>query len=156
MTTTDADQQAAGDPAADVVSVTLHSNPKFLPLVRSLADEGAAMAGFDDAERHGIVLAVTEAHTNVIRHVYGGATDRRIDVLLHNQAQHVSHGDRGLRRVRESGQDRVPPGLDEVRPGGLGVHLIKSTMDEVRYRKNAHGGTTLTLIKCPENEREPS
>ena len=155
MTTTDADQQAAQDPAADVVSVTLHSDPKFLPLVRSLADEGAAMAGFGESERHGIVLAVTEAHTNVIRHVYGGATDRRIDVLLHNQPGtfHMEIVDYGEFVSPDKIASRP---LDEVRPGGLGVHLIKSTMDEVHYRKNAHGGTTLTLIKCPENEREPS
>ena len=37
--------------------------------------------------------------------------------------------------------------LDQVRPGGLGVHLMKSTMDVVEYRKNAYGGTTLVLEK---------
>ena len=37
--------------------------------------------------------------------------------------------------------------LEDVRPGGLGVHLMKSTMDTVEYRRNEHGGTTLLLIK---------
>ena len=37
--------------------------------------------------------------------------------------------------------------LEAVRPGGLGVHLMKSTMDTVEYRPNDHGGTTLTMIK---------
>ena len=51
--------------------------------------------------------------------------------------------------------------LDEVRPGGIGVHLIKSTMDSVEYRKNAHGGTTLSMMKhasassaAPEKESQ--
>ena len=46
--------------------------------------------------------------------------------------------------------------LDEVRPGGLGVHLIKSTMDQVEYRENAHGGTTLTLVKHTSAQKETS
>lgn len=155
MTSSDDDQQSTRDCAVDVVSVALHSDPKYLPLVRSLAEEGAAMAGFGQEERHGIVLAVTEAHTNVIRHVYGGATDRPIEMLLHNQAGrfHLEIVDYGEYVSPEKIASRP---LDEVRPGGLGVHLIKSTMDEVHYRKNAHGGTTLTLIKCPQHEREPS
>ena len=37
--------------------------------------------------------------------------------------------------------------LDTTRPGGLGVHLMRSTMDLVDYQKNPHGGTTLVLEK---------
>jgi anti-sigma regulatory factor (Ser/Thr protein kinase) len=37
--------------------------------------------------------------------------------------------------------------LDDVRPGGLGVHLMQKVMDEVTYAKNRWGGTSLTLRK---------
>ena len=43
--------------------------------------------------------------------------------------------------------------LDEIRPGGLGVHLIRSTMDVVEYNENRHGGTTLTLVKRATTDR---
>ena len=46
--------------------------------------------------------------------------------------------------------------LDEVRPGGLGVHLIRSTMDVVEYKQNGHGGTTLTLVKHVSADKEPA
>ena len=46
--------------------------------------------------------------------------------------------------------------LDQVRPGGLGVHLIKTTMDRVHYQKNSHGGTTLTLVKNAPSRKESS
>ena len=39
-----------------------------------------------------------------------------------------------------------------LRPGGLGVHLIRSTMDVVEYKQNPHGGTTLTLVKHASSE----
>ena len=37
--------------------------------------------------------------------------------------------------------------LDDVKPGGLGLHFIHSVMDSVEYRKNKWGGTTLILQK---------
>ncbi len=37
--------------------------------------------------------------------------------------------------------------LGDVRPGGLGVHIIRSTMDKVRYRPRPGGGMLLRMVK---------
>jgi hypothetical protein len=39
--------------------------------------------------------------------------------------------------------------LDEIRPGGLGVHIITEVMDEVRWEKRTDGpiGMRLTMMK---------
>ena len=37
--------------------------------------------------------------------------------------------------------------LEDVKPGGLGLHFIHSVMDHVEYRKNRWGGTTLVMRK---------
>lgn len=132
--------------ALDRVRCSVPSHPKYLPLVRSVVQEGATLAGFESDLTQRILLAVTEAVTNVIRHAYGGATDRRIDL-------DVYAGDDELRLELVDYGEFVDPKhiesrpLDEVRPGGIGVHLIKSTMDRVAYAKNAHGGTTLSMVK---------
>jgi len=64
-----------------------------------------------------------------------------------------------LRIVLEDEAEQVDPAtiksrdLEEVRPGGLGVHIIKSVMDEVKYeRREGVGGLggvgmRLTMIK---------
>lgn len=65
-----------------------------------------------------------------------------------------------LRIVLEDEAEQVDPAtiksrdLEEVRPGGLGVHIIKSVMDEVKYERRegvggAGGGVgmRLTMIK---------
>lgn len=137
------------------VSCRLPSDPRYLPLIRSLVSESASLVGFDTDVTHRLVLAVTEAFTNIIRHVYGQATAKPVELQL---------------RVEESGLrlDLVDYGrfidpkhiasrpLDEVRPGGLGVHLIKTTMDHVEYRENDHGGTTLTMVKRLPEQKESS
>lgn len=140
------------DATPEPVVVRMPSHPRYLPLVRALVAESASLVGFDTGLRTRILLAVTEAVTNVIRHAYGGVHDKPIDL-------EVRVGDDALRLDLIDYGEFVDPihiasrPLDDVRPGGLGVHLIKTTMDEVDYRKNAHGGTTLTMVKrVPETE----
>ncbi len=138
----------------DEVFVRLPSHPRFLPLVRALAAEGAEAAGFRGEDRERIVLGVTEGVTNVMRHGYRGATDQAIDLRLYAPP--------GTFRLEiEDYGEFVDPAqirsraLEDLRPGGLGVHLMRSTMDSVEYRKNEHGGTTLTLLRR-RAEPEPS
>ena len=82
-----------------------------------------------------IELAVVEGFSNVIRHGYGGRTDQRIEIRLR-----VPPGT--FRIELDDWATFVDPSriasrpLDEVRPGGLGVHLMRSTMDVVDYLKN--------------------
>jgi len=131
---------------ADEVRVVLRSDPRYLPIIRGLVVRGAQVAGFDDEECQRLALGVTEAVTNVMRHGYRGVKDQRIDLTLR-----VPIGLFYL-EIRDEGRYVAPEAirsrpLDEVRPGGLGVHLIRSTMDSVTYRKNDAGGTTLTLMR---------
>jgi anti-sigma regulatory factor (Ser/Thr protein kinase) len=128
------------------LSLVLSSHPRFLQLVRLLAGEGATLAGFAPEERDRIEVAVVEGFTNVIRHAYGGRSDERIELRM-------SLPPDGLRIEMEDWGTYVDPAriksrpLDEVRPGGLGIHLMKSAMDLVEYQRNGHGGTTLVLEK---------
>ena len=134
------------------LSVVLPSDPRYLRFVRELAGEAAELAGFPSEDRDRIELAVVEGFTNVIRHGYGGRTDQRIELRLAVPASR-----RSLRIEMEDWGTWVDPSrmvsrpLDQVRPGGLGVHLMKATMDVVEYRRNTHGGTTLVL----EKRRDP-
>ena len=130
--------------------VTIHaqisSHPRFIQFVRVLAGEGALLAGFTDEDHDRIEIAVVEGFTNIIRHGYGGRTDQRIEIRLEAPPGR-------FRMEFEDWATYVDPSriasrpLDQIRPGGLGVHLMKSTMDVVDYVKNAHGGTTLVLEK---------
>jgi anti-sigma regulatory factor (Ser/Thr protein kinase) len=132
--------------APNEVRLTLSSDPRYLPLIRAMVGQGASMAGFPEEECQRIVLGATEAITNVMRHTYGGRTDQPIDLRLQTSPSRfrLEIDDYGTFVDPAEIQSRA---LDDVRPGGLGVHLMRATMDRVEYRRNERGGTTLTLTK---------
>jgi anti-sigma regulatory factor (Ser/Thr protein kinase) len=139
----------------DHLCCSMPSHPRYLPLVRSVVSESAALAGFDTELTHRVLLAVTEAVTNVIRHAYGNATEKQIDleVRITGEELRLDLVDYGTFIDPKHIASRP---LEEVRPGGLGVHLIKTTMDRVEYRENTHGGTTLTMVKQAPEPKESS
>ncbi len=105
-----------------------------MQIVRSAVGQLAGLCGFEEEEVQFIILAVDEACSNVIRHAYEGRTDGEIRLRCSAREDRIEF--RLVDRGRAPGTaDRLQPrSLEEVRPGGLGTHLIRSIMDEVRYR----------------------
>lgn len=135
------------------IRLSIPSDPACLAIVRFLIERIARLTGFEDEQTDHIILAVDEACTNIIRHQYDGRRDQRIDVT-------VVAADPGRRLevvLRDYGQVRDPAcfagrDLDDVRPGGLGVHIIQEVMDEVQYTAAPGGGMQLRLVKTAAKE----
>jgi anti-sigma regulatory factor (Ser/Thr protein kinase) len=133
------------------VRLEIRSDPVYLSGARQLVASIAQRLGFDEMACSQIALAVDEALCNVIRHGYDRATDRPIWLSLWpmNEDGH----DRGVRIVIEDEAKQVDPtfikgrALDDIRPGGLGVHIIREVMDEVDYEPRGEKGMKLTLFK---------
>lgn len=127
------------------LKLEVQSDPEVLSVVRSAVQQLTTVAGFPDRDCRLITLAVDEAMTNIIRHAYGGRRDRPI--VLHCQRKNGRLEflliDRGKSVAKEKIRGRC---LEDVRPGGLGVHLIGEIMDSVRYEPR-RGGNYLRLVK---------
>jgi anti-sigma regulatory factor (Ser/Thr protein kinase) len=93
-----------------------------------------------------VVLAMDEALTNIIRHAYEGVNDQPIviDLAVCGGQLRVTLRDYGKRAPKETIRSRD---LDDIRPGGLGVHIMNECMDSVDYQPAPGGGTTLTMTK---------
>jgi len=132
------------------IQMTLPSDPRQICVARRAVEAFAAREGFWKEQAEQIGLALNEALANVIAHGYGGETDQVIVVSM--EIAHVE-GRRCLRLVvRDYGRHVDPEciksrDLDEVRPGGLGVHIIKTVMDRADYRCISEGGMELTMLK---------
>ncbi len=137
------------------LELNLLSDPANLATVRAAVRQVSVEAGFADADAEQIALAVDEALANVIKHGYGMQTNRPIRL----RAEVVSEERRtGLRFVVRDYGRVVDPAticgrdLEEVRPGGLGVHIIRSVMDEVCYEPAVGGGTCLSMLKWKRHD----
>jgi anti-sigma regulatory factor (Ser/Thr protein kinase) len=131
------------------VKLSISSTPAHLPVVRAATDRLCRTLGFDDESVSHVVLSVDEALTNIIRHAYNGAEGRPIEIEL----SVLDPPGRGLRvRIRDYGPSVDPSriksrDLDDIRPGGLGVHIMNECMDHIDYQRAEGGGTILTMVK---------
>ncbi len=105
---------------------------------RDFIEEWALAAGFPDLERGRIVLAADEAITNIIRHTYQGAPDKPIEL-----AAEITDGHLHL-RLRDYGphvdvEKLKGRDLEDIKPGGLGLHLLKTVFTVVEHHKLPDG-----------------
>jgi serine/threonine-protein kinase RsbW len=151
------------------IRLELMSNPLYLSGAREMVAAVARRLGFSDEACGQIALAVDEAICNVIRHGYDRAADKPIWISLFPiggpapqapapvngtpDACDLNHSADALRIVIEDEARQVDPdkiksrNLEDVRPGGLGVHIIRSVMDEVRYEHRTPVGMRLIMTK---------
>lgn len=128
------------------IRVSFRSQARYLDPLRTIVAEATKLAGLDEQASGKVVLAVQEACANVIRHCYGGREDGRIDLILTFADEHLEI------RIDDYGEWVDPENIKgrdlcDVKPGGLGVHFMKSVMDEVEYLRNEWGGTSLKMTK---------
>lgn len=134
------------------IRIQMVSDPNYLSGARDLVASVARRLGFSEEGCGQIALAVDEALCNVIRHGYDRRRDGPIWISLWPLQGENGTGP-GLRIVVEDEAKQVDPSviksrdLDEIRPGGLGVHIIRQVMDEVKYEKRERVGMRLTLVK---------
>lgn len=121
-----------------------------LEIIREFIHNLAVKGGFNDEDAYQIELAVDEACTNVIKHAYK-FNDRRIidiNVYLYTNKMEINISDKGkgfdLKKLTE-------PDLKEyahaAKRGGLGIHLMRSLMDEVNFTFNPEKKNTVSLVK---------
>ena len=132
------------------VRLSICSTPEHLVIVRAALEKMCEALGFDAQAAGQVVLSADEALANIIRHAYKGDRSRPIEIEL---APLPASGPGGLRiRIRDYG-DWVDPSqirsrdLADVRPGGLGVHIMSQCMDALDYAPAEGGGTVLTMTK---------
>jgi len=100
---------------------------------------------FSERQRTLMVLGVDEACSNIIRHAYHLRDDQFISLSLEGKNDCV------CLRLRDYGKKPQPESMkrrriDLIRPGGLGLHLIRNAFDQVDYVLRSRG-TELVLTK---------
>ncbi len=99
---------------------------------RDFIEAWALTAGYPDLERGRIVLAADEAVTNIIRHTYLSVPDKPIllSAEIADDHLHLRLRDYGPNADYASMKGR---NLEDIKPGGLGLHLLKSVFTVVEH-----------------------
>ena|SRR5215813_7717175 len=149
------DTKGSRPPASDgfLLKLELHSDPQLLCVVRGALERLTEVFGFSPSDRRSVTRAVDEALTNIMRHGYGGQVDQLIEVHCTRLASHAASGQGdGLQILLCDYGPEIDPTklrgrrLDEIKPGGLGLHFIRQSMDQVEYRRSG-GANQFRMVK---------
>ena len=121
------------------------SHTANLARMRNFVRKFLARHPFSEKQRTFMVLGIDEACTNVIRHAYDLRDDQPIALSVESLQTCVRL------RLRDYGEQTPAHQMRgrnhaEVRPGGLGLHLIRNAFDKVDYILKPRG-TELILTK---------
>jgi serine/threonine-protein kinase RsbW len=121
-----------------------------LEIIREFVSRIASIAGFTSDDVDKIELAVDEACTNVIKHAYKRGEKKPIDVAVeidrHKFIIYVTDEGKGFDIAKLKSPD-MKEYLAEMRVGGLGIHLIRSLMDEVDFQIKPGIKNQVKLVK---------
>ncbi|HKT47204.1 MAG TPA: ATP-binding protein [Candidatus Acidoferrales bacterium] len=138
------------------------SDPSLLCVVRAAMEQLTEKFGFAAPECRSITRAVDEALSNIMKHAYGGQPGRPIEMLCRRVSpQPAMASSDGLEILLSDHGPEVDPSklcgrhLDEIKPGGLGLHFIKESMDNVEFSRTG-GVNQLRLVKYLSDARQRS
>ena len=139
--------------------IELPSNPELLCVVRGMMEGLTDVMGFSPPECRAVTIAVDEALANIIRHSYQARPGQPIEIScrrIHGQLNkrrraglEITLVDYGPAIDHAKLRGRM---LDDIRPGGLGLHFIRKSMDTMKFIR-AGRTNRLRLVKyLPERK----
>jgi anti-sigma regulatory factor (Ser/Thr protein kinase) len=126
------------------------SSPENLSMIRAFVARVGEQAGLPEEEIGKLELAVDEACANVMEHAYGGdaAQDVAVRAEFDEDAVRITIVDTGRGfDPANIPQEDLAKLVAERKTGGLGLRLIKTLMDEVRYEIEPGKQNELQMVK---------
>jgi serine/threonine-protein kinase RsbW len=122
-----------------------------LPEIFAFMEAFFETSGVAEPHRNPTEFAVEELFTNLVKYSRGGTQDIRIELAREAGRLVVSLTDFGVEPfdIRTVPDAKVDLGIDQRKPGGLGIHLVRRMVDEIDYRYE-DGRSTTTFVKSLE------
>lgn len=128
------------------IHLDIKSHPKNLSLIRKEIKKIVSGKGLSEEIIGSVLLAVDETCSNIIRHSYNNDHTGQIKLSLEltQDSLCITITDTGIEFDICAAQ---PRDVTDVKPGGLGIYIIKQIMDNVEYRRTEDGCNRIRLIK---------
>jgi len=129
------------------LTLTLKNDPSEIGRLVDLLEAFGPQSGLTDDATFKLTLALDEIVANVVRHGFDEDRGHRIEVkvTVDDRTVTASVEDDGVEfDPREAPVPDLDLPIEMRKPGGLGMHLVKATMDSVEYRRQ-DGRNILTV-----------
>jgi serine/threonine-protein kinase RsbW len=140
------------------MALTVQSDEGRLAEVRAFVREAVATMGGSKRAVDDLVQAVDEAACNVIVHGYRGQPGPiEVEVARRGDSIAIRLLDRAPAFDPTAGPDpdsAAPPRKPRQGGMGVGVHLVRTMMDEVHHAARPDGGNELTLVRSIDDPAE--
>lgn len=146
------------------IRLAITSDLHNVPLVGQTVERLCSLIPLSDIDSHQIALCVVEAVNNAIVHAYSKETQHEVEVIFRQYPDHLilqicdtgrAMDPKRLEPQTSSPLDFDPCRLSSVPEKGLGLAIIKVTMDDVTYT-TSEGKNILTLTRlfnpCPAKD----
>ena len=133
---------------AATLTLTLKNDPAEIGRLVDLLEAFGPQSGLTDDATFKLTLALDEIVANVVRHGFDDDREHRIEVkvIVDDRTVTASVEDDGLEfDPREAPVPDLDLPIEMRKPGGLGMHLVRATMDSVEYRRQ-DGRNILTIV----------
>ena len=130
--------------------IRIQSQPELLYKVCNFVTDLARKAGMEERENSKVKIAVYEACLNVIEHAYQSDPTQWLSVAVGYNADKftiVVHDDGKSFSDEAVDSYDVFAAADNRKTGGFGLHIIRRSMDEMRYQADPVLGNKLVMVK---------
>src|SRR5437762_99853 len=142
--------QRNADSSAQVVSLTIPAEPRWLALCRLVLSGLCRLESVDDEVLADLKLAVTEACSNSVRHAYaengGGLVSLRYELSPRALTVEVSDAGTGFRFDKPVPELGSQPD-EELREDEMGLAIIHALVDEVDIGAGPEGRGTKIFFR---------
>jgi serine/threonine-protein kinase RsbW len=128
------------------ITLTVPSDLRMLQVARAFVEAVCLANALDKTTTHAIVLALSEATSNVIRHAHRDRPETQVHIqcCFSDSSMTIDVLDEG-----DPFDLAAVPSLDpsEIRVGGRGLFLMRALMDEVTCHPRPDRGNTVRMVK---------
>jgi serine/threonine-protein kinase RsbW len=134
---------------SNVFSIRVAADVEQLATIRAFVEQQAERLGVDTSASYDLVLAANEMATNIVLHGYRGQPGTiEVDLWRSGDAIEIRLRDQApaFDPTRAPTPDLTLP-LHKRPFGGMGIHVTRQMMDDIRHRALPQGGNELILVK---------
>ncbi len=150
----------AEKPGTQTIRLAIDSSLEYVFLIGLCVRGICSYLPFDEVTAYQVEVSVVEAVNNAVKHAYKNQAGHDVEVLISlfedRIVFEVCDVGRSMdsERIPTSTIDFDPNRMEKLPEGGMGLHIIRSTMDSVEYRKTERRNV-LTMSKLlPNKSRE--